>query len=154
MTGHSREDEASFSFLEYMHGQSKTKCAAMWDGLIRDRKPLQEELQIKNPRTTPTDLSGEPIEFWVLANSVPELSPDGQIRYVFCWRGFLREISCTDILPSDCSSIMGSIADISHMKWAQGLRDQRLRDAEEMKRQQNEFIDITSHEMRMSYRKA
>lgn len=43
---------------------------------------------------------------------------------------------------------MGSIADISHLKWAQGLQDQRLKEAEETKRQQNEFIDITSHEMR------
>lgn len=34
------------------------------------------------------------------------------------------------------------------MKWAQGLQDRRLREAEETKRQQNEFIDITSHEMR------
>jgi hypothetical protein len=47
---------------------------------------------------------------------------------------------------------MGSITDISHMKWAQGLQDRRLRDAEETKRQQNEFIDITSHEMRVSNR--
>lgn len=34
------------------------------------------------------------------------------------------------------------------MKWAQGLQERRLREAEETKRQQNEFIDITSHEMR------
>ena len=31
---------------------------------------------------------------------------------------------------------------------AQGLQEQRLSEAEEAKRQQNEFIDITSHEMR------
>lgn len=43
---------------------------------------------------------------------------------------------------------MGSIADISHLKWAQGLQEQRIKEAEETKRQQNEFIDITSHEMR------
>lgn len=43
---------------------------------------------------------------------------------------------------------MGSITDISHLKWAQGLQERRLREAEEAKRQQNEFIDMTSHEMR------
>jgi signal transduction histidine kinase len=47
-------------------------------------------------------------------------------------------------------SIMGSLTDISHLKWAQGLQERRLREAEEAKRQQNEFIDITSHEMRSS----
>jgi signal transduction histidine kinase len=45
---------------------------------------------------------------------------------------------------------MGSLTDISHLKWAQGLQERRLREAEEAKRQQNEFIDITSHEMRSS----
>jgi signal transduction histidine kinase len=57
--------------------------------------------------------------------SQPEISPDGKLI-----------------------SVMGSITDISHLKWAQGLQEQRLREAEESKRQQNEFIDITSHEMR------
>jgi signal transduction histidine kinase len=46
---------------------------------------------------------------------------------------------------------MGSLTDISHLKWAQGLQERRLREAEEAKRQQNEFIDITSHEMRSSF---
>ncbi|KAK2468318.1 hypothetical protein H9L39_19964 [Fusarium oxysporum f. sp. albedinis] len=45
-------------------------------------------------------------------------------------------------------SIMGSITDISHLKWAEGLQNRRLQEAEETRRQQNEFIDITSHEMR------
>lgn len=43
---------------------------------------------------------------------------------------------------------MGSITDISKIKWAQNLQDHQLREAEETRRQQNEFIDITSHEMR------
>lgn len=43
---------------------------------------------------------------------------------------------------------MGTVTDISHLKWAQGLQERRIREAEEAKRQQNEFIDITSHEMR------
>lgn len=45
-------------------------------------------------------------------------------------------------------SIMGSITDISKIKWAQGLQEHQLNEAEETRRQQNEFIDITSHEMR------
>jgi hypothetical protein len=65
-----------------MSGESKQKCAAMWDGLIKGLKPLQEELQISNPKMTPRDLSGEPIELWILASSAPEISQDGQIRYV------------------------------------------------------------------------
>jgi hypothetical protein len=94
-----------------MHGESKTKCAAMWDGLIRDRKPLQEELQIRNHRMTPTDLSGEPIELWVLANSVPELSPDGEIRYVLWRRVSLCEICLINQLKGPCADIFLRIID-------------------------------------------
>jgi signal transduction histidine kinase/CheY-like chemotaxis protein len=43
---------------------------------------------------------------------------------------------------------MGSITEISSLKWAQGLQAQRLVEAEERRRQQNEFIDLTSHELR------
>jgi signal transduction histidine kinase/CheY-like chemotaxis protein len=34
------------------------------------------------------------------------------------------------------------------MKWAEGVQIRRLAEAEEIRRQQNNFIDITSHEMR------
>jgi hypothetical protein len=54
----------------------------------------------------------------LLSHSSPEIGPNG------------------DIL-----SIMGSITDISQTKWAQGLQETRLREAEETKRQQNEFIE-------------
>jgi hypothetical protein len=40
------------------------------------------------------------------------------------------------------------ITDISRIKWAENLQERRLREAEETRRAQNSFIDITSHEMR------
>jgi hypothetical protein len=125
MTGHARDDERPFSFLDIMANGSRRKAAEMWENLFKDTGPQQEELQLKYPHVVPVDLEGQPIECWVLASSQPEIGMDGTIR-----------------------SIMGSIADISQIKWVQGLQDRRLRDAEETKRQQNEFIDITSHEMR------
>jgi len=95
--------------------------------MITHHKPASRELQFANSTYQPKDIDGIPIEYWVLAASQPELSPDGTLI-----------------------SIMGSLTDISHLKWAQGLQERRLREAEEAKRQQNEFIDITSHEMRSS----
>lgn len=125
MTGQARDDDSPFAFLNIMDDASRLKAEAMWRDHLSGLSMRQEELQLKNTHIVPRDLAGEPIEYWVLATSQPEISPDGQVR-----------------------SIMGSIADISHLKWAQGLQDQRLKEAEETKRQQNEFIDITSHEMR------
>lgn len=40
------------------------------------------------------------------------------------------------------------ITDISRIKWAENLQSRRLHEAEETRRAQNSFIDITSHEMR------
>ncbi|KAF2111100.1 aerobic respiration control sensor protein arcB [Lophiotrema nucula] len=125
MTGHGRDDEREFAFLECLDDKSREKAERMWSEMVTDFKPRSEELQLKHAKVIPRDITGEPIEYWVLASSQPEMTQDGKLR-----------------------SIMGSIADISHMKWAQGLQDRRLREAEETKRQQNEFIDITSHEMR------
>lgn len=93
--------------------------------MMTDSRPRQEEFLLTNPISGAQDLQGDPIEYWVLATSQPEIGGDGEAK-----------------------SVMGSIADISHLKWAQGLQDRRLKEAEETKRQQNEFIDITSHEMR------
>jgi signal transduction histidine kinase len=67
-------------------------------------------------------LSGET---WLLATSFPEVEPDGRV-----------------------SVIMGWITDISKQKAADRLLSQRLEDALETKRQSENFIDMTSHEMR------
>ncbi|KAF2628390.1 aerobic respiration control sensor protein arcB [Macroventuria anomochaeta] len=125
MTGHVKEDYKELSFLDLVAEESVGACKEMWQDLQRTKKACVRELRLCNPHVQPRDLSGNRIEYWVLASSSPEIGPDGEIL-----------------------GIMGSIADISQIKWAQGLQEIRIREAEETKRQQNEFIDITSHEMR------
>jgi PAS domain-containing protein len=125
MTNQSRDDKNELGFLSLFVGESVQAALDMWNGLVTGLKPLTYELQLKNPDDRARDVEGEPMEIWILATSIPEVDSDGKLK-----------------------SIMGSLADISHMKWVQGLQDRRLREAEETKRQQNEFIDITSHEMR------
>jgi PAS domain S-box-containing protein len=127
MTGFPRERSGyeHWSAADVFLGESKKTGHEMWEHMIRTKQPISRELRFRDPQVRPRDLHGEPIEFWVLASSQPELGPNGELM-----------------------SIMGSIIDISHIKWAQGLQERRLREAEEAKRQQNEFIDITSHEMR------
>ncbi|KAK7193706.1 hypothetical protein DPSP01_000261 [Paraphaeosphaeria sporulosa] len=125
MTNHGRDDDSPFAFLKPMSEESRRRGEIMWRQMMEDSKPRQEEFLLTGTDFVPRDLAGEPIEYWVLATSQPEVDAHGKVK-----------------------SIMGSIADISHLKWVQGLQEQRLKEAEETKRQQNEFIDITSHEMR------
>ena len=44
------------------------------------------------------------------------------------------------------TGIMGCITDISSWKWVDMIQSQRLSEALELKRQQDNFLDITSHE--------
>lgn len=125
MTGHPKDNFEELAFLDTIADGSRQTCLDMWNALTSDPRPRTAELQLRNAMVAPTDLAGDPIDYWVLASSQPEIGMDDKVI-----------------------GIMGSIADISHIKWAQGLQDRRLREAEETKRQQNEFIDITSHEMR------
>jgi PAS domain S-box-containing protein len=125
MTGHPRDNAYEMSWMEQIMESSKSTMRDGWHRMAVDRSSWTGELQLKKLLVTPVDLNGEAIDYWVMVNAQPEFASDGSIR-----------------------SIMGSITDISHLKWAQGLQNRRLQEAEETRRQQNEFIDITSHEMR------
>jgi PAS domain S-box-containing protein len=125
MTGIPKDDDDDLLFMKAVDERSHQVARSMWYEMMKTLKPATCEIQLKSPLVQPKDLSGNVIEYWVLASSQPELGSSGEVI-----------------------SIMGSLADISHLKWAQALQQTQLREAEETKRQQNEFIDITSHEMR------
>jgi PAS domain S-box-containing protein len=125
MTGLSRDSMEELSWMECILGNSLPVMHEGWYKMAIERLPWSGELQLRTPATKPNTFDGELIDYWVLFTAQPEFAADSSLR-----------------------SIMGSITDISHLKLAQGLQDRRLQEAEEMRRQQNEFIDITSHEMR------
>lgn len=125
MTGHPRDNVYEFSFMDHVMETSRQALVDGWRRMVIDHLPYTGELQLNTPGVRRLDLDGETIEYWVLTTSQPEFASDGSLR-----------------------SIMGSITDISHLKWAQGLQEKRLKEAEETRRQQNEFIDVTCHEIR------
>jgi signal transduction histidine kinase/AmiR/NasT family two-component response regulator len=71
------------------------------------------------------DKAGKNTRTWVLASASPEKDEDGNIKRIF-----------------------GSMTDISAQKFAENLQTKRMEDALELKRQQEKYIDTTSHEMR------
>jgi PAS domain S-box-containing protein len=125
MTGHTRDSQYEMSWMDFIIDGSMKEMEQGWNRLVNEHAPWSGELQLKKRSASPVNMHGEAMEYWVLFIAHTEFSPDGSLR-----------------------SIMGSITDISHLKWAQGLQNRRLQEAEETRRQQNEFIDITSHEMR------
>ncbi|KAL8243956.1 hypothetical protein R6Q59_010214 [Mikania micrantha] len=125
MTMHDRNDHREMGWMDQLVESSKATMLDGWHKLTVDMVPWTAELQLNMKRPEERDSILGSIEYWVLTSSQPEFGLDGKLR-----------------------SVMGCITDISNYKWAQGLQERRLREAEERRRQQNEFIDITSHEMR------
>lgn len=125
MTGLPRDSQYELSWMDIIVGSSVKTMEDGWHHLANEHLPWSGELQLQIRKANPTNLHGEAIDYWVMFIAQPEIAADGSLR-----------------------SIMGSITDISKIKWAQNLQDHQLREAEETRRQQNEFIDITSHEMR------
>ncbi|PQE10242.1 hypothetical protein CJF32_00000779 [Rutstroemia sp. NJR-2017a WRK4] len=103
----------------------KEYYAAKWVELTTKLLPITMEIRMSTPWVG--DIAGSvlTIQRWMLATFSPELDDDGNLK-----------------------SVMGCSTDISRIKWAEDLQDRRLREADKTRRQQNSFIDITSHEMR------
>ncbi|KAH4933297.1 hypothetical protein HBI88_052490 [Parastagonospora nodorum] len=78
--------------------------------------------RVKKLWTGPDDLS---TPTWVLATATAHRDKDGQVV-----------------------SVMGTLTDVSQLKWAEAIQRSRVEEALESKRQQENFIDMTSHEMR------
>lgn len=125
MTGLPRDSQYELSWMDFIMPNSIKTMEDGWHRLANEHQPWSGELQLKIRGARPINPHGQAIEYWVAFIAQPEITSDGSLR-----------------------SVMGSITDVSNAKWAQNLQDHQLRVAEETRRQQNEFIDITSHEMR------
>ncbi|SMR41597.1 unnamed protein product [Zymoseptoria tritici ST99CH_1E4] len=94
----------------------------LWRDLAVNTKAVSSEFRFKAQWH---DRNGSSGDTWVLFSGYPERYDDGRLK-----------------------SIFGSITDISQQKWAEGIQTRKMEEAVELKRQQENFIDMTSHEMR------
>nr|POF17036.1 hybrid signal transduction histidine kinase k [Quercus suber] len=94
----------------------------LWQDLVKHTKPASSEFRFKAQWE---DKNGMRNDTWVLFSAYPERYGDGRLKSVF-----------------------GSLTNISQQKWAEGIQTRKMEEAVELKRQQENFIDITSHEMR------
>lgn len=113
---------AADKWVDAVKEEDQELVKKMWETLVVDTKPVSFEFRFKAPWQ---DRRGDRGETWVLFSSYPEKDHDGRLKSVF-----------------------GSITNISEQKWAEGIQTRKMEEAVELKRQQENFIDITSHEMR------
>jgi PAS domain S-box-containing protein len=122
ITRHVREESGVDSWMDSIRDEDRDTIQSIWKKLVIDRIPVTHEFRVKAPFE---DRNGNKGDSWVLMSAYPEKNPQGDLK-----------------------SIFGSLTDISQQKWAEDYQIRRLSEAVELKRQQENFIDMTSHEMR------
>ncbi|CAL3973130.1 unnamed protein product [Diplocarpon coronariae] len=130
MTGHSRATDAHYpmSILECIEYQDRTAFKDEWQQLTVTKEEVTMELRFKRPWVQQE--SSESVESvrstrWILFLARPQLDDDGTL-----------------------TSVLGCTTDISGFKSAEHMQKISRVEAEEAKRRQETFIDMTSHEMR------
>lgn len=113
---------ADEQWMEAVSPADRELVKRLWTDLVVGTKPVSSEFRFKAQWE---DRSGNRTDTWVLFSAYPEKYEDGRLKGVF-----------------------GSITNISQQKWAEGIQTRKMEEAMETKRQQENFIDITSHEMR------
>ncbi|TVY18648.1 Two-component system protein A [Lachnellula arida] len=121
LTGQSIKAEGRFQFLDNFHDEDRENAVAAWNRLSGGEEKVSVELRLKKMFVPPT---GEPEPGCVTSTSFP-YKEDGKT-----------------------TSFMMYMSEISALKWAEQAEARKAEDAFEAKRQQEEFIDIVSHEMR------
>lgn len=118
---HPRTINSINTWMESVLPADRPTIEAAWRSLIEDKVSIVQEFRFKARR----EFNGHSIETWALMSAYPEKDSDGAVKAIF-----------------------GVITDISQQKWAEAFQNQRREEAVELKRQQENFIDMTSHEMR------
>ncbi|KAF2268358.1 hypothetical protein CC78DRAFT_22326 [Lojkania enalia] len=117
-----KEPDKTDRWIEYVKEDDQTIVREHWKRLVENATPINVEFRFK---ARWEDRNGNKGDTWVLFSAFPETYLDGMLKSVF-----------------------GSITNISPQKWAEGFQKRKMEEAVELKRQQENFIDITSHEMR------
>ncbi|KAL9620473.1 MAG: hypothetical protein Q9160_005058 [Pyrenula sp. 1 TL-2023] len=122
ISNYARDTVVGDDWIEQVNEVDRPGLVRSWSALIERRVAMSAEFRFKKPWT---DSKGNTGDTWVLMNAWPEKYPDGTLKSVF-----------------------GSVTDISSQKFAEGLNKKRMEEAVELKRQQQNYIDTTSHEIR------
>ncbi|KAK3693522.1 putative histidine kinase group protein [Podospora appendiculata] len=122
ISGHERSTSTLDAWMQSIRDEDRPGVEDVWRRLVEERVAVTHEFRFKGSRQI---IDGHSVDTWALMSAYPEKDEYGSLK-----------------------SIFGCITDISQQKWAEDFQKQRREEAVEMKRQQENFIDITSHEMR------
>lgn len=108
-------------FKDYVLEEDEPKMLAAWKAVLEGVTTHMVEFRMKRLYNPP---SGPPVPATVLISAVPYVE-DGEIK-----------------------SIMACMTEVSRLKFAEAWHARAAQEAQEAKRQQSEFFDVISHEVR------
>lgn len=122
MTGHARSSDEHYpmSFLNSIDQQDHEAFHRDWKKLTMAEE-VTSELRLKKPWIRQETNGPVRDSRWILFLALPQLDDNGNFTKVF-----------------------GCTTDISHLKWTESVQMTSRLQAEEAKRQQETFIDMTS----------
>lgn len=126
LTQHPRDSFHPLSWYDVIHEDDHALMDREWAKLtVGD--PVHFELRLKRPFETEEALNGESIrgETWIIASAYADKNESGAVK-----------------------GVLGCLTDISRLKWAEDFQARRTEEAVELKRQQESFMDMVSHEAR------
>ncbi|ELQ37432.1 hypothetical protein M0657_002227 [Pyricularia oryzae] len=118
---HPRSHDTLGSWMQSVRDEDRPGLEEVWTKLVTEKVTTTHEFRFKSS----SQAEGHPVDTWVLLSAFPEKDANGDLKRIF-----------------------GCITDITQQKWAETFQRQRREEAVELKRQQENFIDMTSHEMR------
>ena len=126
LTQHPRDSFHPLSWYDVIHPDDHALMDREWAKLTAGDS-VHFEIRLKRPFETEEALNGESVrgETWILASAYADKNEDGTVK-----------------------GILGALSDISRQKWAEGFQARRTEEAVELKRQNEQFMDMVSHEAR------
>lgn len=126
MTGFTREERGKrpMSFLDCIEQQDRDAFLKEWEKVVVLKQEVSVELRLKKPwiRKLSTDANETVCDLkWILFLALPQLDDHGNLM-----------------------KILGCTTDISGVKLAENIQLKSRLQAEEAKKQQESFIDMTS----------
>ena len=123
MTGHSRNlaEHGPMSFLNFIDPQDHEAFNLLWQKLAIIKEEVSSELRLKKSWIREERNEAIRDTTWILFLARPQFDDNGNL-----------------------TKVLGCTTDISHFKWAENVQMQSRLQAEEAKRQQEAFIDMTS----------
>jgi PAS domain S-box-containing protein len=116
---HPRSENSANTWMDSIKDEDRGRVERTWKEIVDKKTASTLEFRFKTPWQ---DRNGSRGDTWVLMSAYPERDEEGNLKSVF-----------------------GSITNISQQKWAEDFQKRRMEEAIELKRQQENFIDMTSY---------